>query len=124
MGRPTEVAVRPVGVAARPVGAVARAVGAAARPRTEAMRGQPAEVGARRRPPSRRESGRTVRRLRPARTPARQSPTSQATTAPSEEATGAIPLTRDNALLALAVAAAAIGAGFGVNRLARRTEGT
>jgi hypothetical protein len=39
-------------------------------------------------------------------------------------AAGTIPLTRDNMLLAFAVAAAAIGAGFGVNRLARRTTGT
>ena len=56
--------------------------------------------------------------------PARQPPSGRATAQRSEEATGTIPLTRDNVLLALAVAAAAIGVGFGVHRLARRTAGT
>jgi hypothetical protein len=48
----------------------------------------------------------------------------QVTARPSDASTGSIPLTGDNLLLAAAVAAVAVGAGFGVNRLARRTAGT
>jgi hypothetical protein len=53
-----------------------------------------------------------------------QPPVRRVTAGQSEVATGTIPLTRDNILLALAVAAVAIGAGLSVNRLARRTAGT